>query len=289
MRLKPAQKFTPFPSSIIRTGLWRSLSASAKAVYPCLLDRSDGNTCKCWPSYATIASDAGVCRASAVEAVKELVQKGLVVKTARYDDDGDPASNLYTMMVPDDDQGDGSLDDQPGSPENRLPQSKKQTTGSLKSRPERYPIERDSLNEDSLTGSADAEAAEHPPVQPPKPKEPKPDPYRSVIETYSLAGLPEPPSSEVTPLLRAMKQALASGWPPTRIAAAWINARTKCSPQSLNVWSLAYTLRHLTDAEAMQSKPPGSGSKPPRLSDDELEARARANAANVMGELYNDR
>ncbi len=238
-----------------------------------------------WASIRTMADELGISPSTVQKCIKELKELGLLNVTQRWSSKGDKTSNLYQLMVPDFD----SEEAEGGVPPHGTPCTTPRYTGVPPHGTELKESEEEEVKDNSLTGSADAEAAEHPPVQPPKPKEPKPDPYRSVIETYSLAGLPEPPSSEVTPLLRAMKQALASGWPPTRIAAAWSNARARCNPQSLSVWSLAYTLRHLTDAEAMQSKPPGSGNKPPRLSDDELEARARANAANVMGELYNDR
>ncbi len=275
MKLVKAQKFTPFPSSIIRSGLWAQLSASAKAVYVCLLDRSDGNTCKCWPSYATIAKDAGICRASAIVAVKELMTKELVIIEARHDDEGDQASNIYTMMVPDDEQEYPSVNNALGSPENRPPQSKNQTTGSPNSRPERDPIEPDPLNGDSPTGSAAADAPH---------KAIKPDVYQAVLEVYNLAWMPEPPKSEVGRVLKYMKEALSSGWDTQRIATAWMNARKHAT--NPHFWTLSYCLVHLTEAEAMTSRP---GGKPPKLTDEELEARARANAQSVQGVLHNDR
>lgn len=52
-----------------------------------------------WPSYKTIASDAGLSRAKVVNVINELVEKGLVTKKARYTESGDATSNEYELRL----------------------------------------------------------------------------------------------------------------------------------------------------------------------------------------------
>jgi hypothetical protein len=48
-----------------------------------------------WPSYATIATDCGINRRSAIRSVKSLISKGFVRIERRQGAGGEPVSNLY--------------------------------------------------------------------------------------------------------------------------------------------------------------------------------------------------
>ena len=274
MRLKPAQQYVTIPLSILGSGILTELSLIATKTYLVLLLRSDSNRNQCWPSLKRISADANLSLSSVQKAISELEEIGLIVKQHRTTSKGDAASNLYTVMVPDiSDQ-----DEPEGIPCDGIPYTETRYTGTPSDGNELKPIELKPENYNTPTGSADAEA----PVEPTAdtlPDPPKPDPYHAVLDIYELANMPEPPRCEITPLLRAMKQALASGWQPSRIAAAWSNARSRGNPQ---VWSLAYTLRHLTEAEGLSTRPPGSrGVNKP--GEDEIRASVKNAFKDVFG------
>lgn len=73
------------------------ISHKAMAVYMYLKDRSDGQG-KCWPGIRTIGADLKFSRSTVKRALKELTQKGYLVKAARYRPNGSSTSNLYTLQ-----------------------------------------------------------------------------------------------------------------------------------------------------------------------------------------------
>lgn len=73
------------------------ISYKAMAVYMYLKDRSDGQG-KCWPGIRTIGADLKFSRSTVKRALKELTEKGYLVKAARYRPNGSSTSNLYTLQ-----------------------------------------------------------------------------------------------------------------------------------------------------------------------------------------------
>lgn len=49
------------------------------------------------PSYATIAEKCGMSKRKAINTVKELVEKNLLIKIARMGEDDDSLSNIYIV------------------------------------------------------------------------------------------------------------------------------------------------------------------------------------------------
>ena len=264
MRLKPAQQYATVPLSILTSGLLGKLSLIATKTYVVLLLRSDSNRNQCWPSLKKISSDACMSLSSVQKAITELEEIGLIVKQHRTTAKGDAASNLYTIMVPDETQP----EEVEGIPCDDTPSTATRCTGTPSDGNELTPLELTPENKNTPSGSAAADAPS---------KAAKPDVYQAVLQVYSFAGMAEPPRSEVVPLLKAMKAALASGWDVQRIVNAWCNARKHGNPQ---IWSLAYTLRNLTQAEAMTARP---GCKPPEMSPEERKAANRAAVENAFG------
>lgn len=68
-----------------------------KTVYIYLRDRANVSG-TCWPGIKTIASDLGLSRSTVKRALRELVQRGYLRKTARYRQNGSHTSNLYTVL-----------------------------------------------------------------------------------------------------------------------------------------------------------------------------------------------
>lgn len=81
---------------IVHRSLRGRLTPTELAVYVALTWRADGKGF-CWPSYATIAEDAGVSRRTAVNAIQLLVSKGLVETYQRRDSHGNVTSNGYLL------------------------------------------------------------------------------------------------------------------------------------------------------------------------------------------------
>lgn len=71
----------------------------ALAVFAVLSAHADGATGETYPSYRTIADEAGVGRSTAIKAVHTLAEYGLLTITHRHDADGDHAANLYCLVV----------------------------------------------------------------------------------------------------------------------------------------------------------------------------------------------
>ena len=65
-------------------------------VYIALAKHADADG-TCWPSLATIARLARVCRSSAAQAIKHLEARGYLRRTARFRPDGGVTSNVYKL------------------------------------------------------------------------------------------------------------------------------------------------------------------------------------------------
>lgn len=91
-----------FPNGWVRVdnGVWDlDLSLKAKALFSVLQKFRDNKTGYCWPSYGTLAKALSVSRPTAVKAVEELVQAGLVKKETRCGEDGQQTSNGYWVAA----------------------------------------------------------------------------------------------------------------------------------------------------------------------------------------------
>lgn len=73
------------------------ISHRAMTVYMYLKDRSDAQG-KCWPGIKTIESDLKLSRSTVKRALKELENRGYLVRSPRYRPNGSSTSNLYTVQ-----------------------------------------------------------------------------------------------------------------------------------------------------------------------------------------------
>ena len=62
--------------------------------YPLMLSDNDGS---CYPSYKTIADRIGISETKAKDAIKNLIDLGLIKKEKRKKADGSASSNLYVV------------------------------------------------------------------------------------------------------------------------------------------------------------------------------------------------
>lgn len=91
-----------FPNGWTRTDndVWDlDVSLKAKALFSVLQKFRDNETGYCWPSNETLAKMLSVSRRTAIRAVEELVQVGLVKKEARVREDGRQTSNGYWVAA----------------------------------------------------------------------------------------------------------------------------------------------------------------------------------------------
>lgn len=72
------------------------LPSRARAVYMYLKDRA-GKGQDCWPAVKTIASDLDLSRSTIKRALHDLTKAGLVVKEARYRENGSNTSNRFIL------------------------------------------------------------------------------------------------------------------------------------------------------------------------------------------------
>lgn len=90
------------PAPFVRVPWWvlqaPDLRPTDRAVYVYLLGRA-GPDATAFPSYATMATDLGLHRATVIRAVARLEQAGLLEKIARRSAHGDATSNLYRLRL----------------------------------------------------------------------------------------------------------------------------------------------------------------------------------------------
>lgn len=72
------------------------LSPRAKTVYMYLLDRAN-RAGQSWPAILTIAHDLSLSRSTVQRALNELERCGLLIREARWRENGGRSSNLYTL------------------------------------------------------------------------------------------------------------------------------------------------------------------------------------------------
>lgn len=90
----PSNLWFPFQLGLIHSGLWASLSKKATKVFPVICAFADFKTGQCYPSAATVARLSGVSKFRVLEAIEELIKKGLL-KCRKGDS---THSNHYTVI-----------------------------------------------------------------------------------------------------------------------------------------------------------------------------------------------
>lgn len=81
--------------NMIKTPL---LNHYEKMVYLVLKTYANNETSRAFPSHNTIAKYAGISKTTVKEAIKGLVDKGIIQKEYRYREDSGQTSNIYTLM-----------------------------------------------------------------------------------------------------------------------------------------------------------------------------------------------
>lgn len=84
-----------------------SLPGRAKTVMFYLVNRSNKEL-TCFPAIPTMARETGLSERTVQRALKELCAEGYIVKTPRYRKNGSQSSNLYLLVVKNDNQADDS-------------------------------------------------------------------------------------------------------------------------------------------------------------------------------------
>lgn len=75
-----------------------SLPSRAKTVMFYLVNRSNKEL-TCFPAIPTIARETGLSERTVQRTLKELMELGFVKKESRYRDNGGQSSNLYTLLI----------------------------------------------------------------------------------------------------------------------------------------------------------------------------------------------
>jgi hypothetical protein len=100
------------------------IGAHGIAVYAALAMHASNETQACWPSVKRLASLVHLSRTTVKKTLRRLEAEGLLGTQARQDAEGDPTSNLYTLLDPpvrllpqqDSEDKGGSPDDLPSVP-----------------------------------------------------------------------------------------------------------------------------------------------------------------------------
>jgi len=169
------------------------IGAHGIAVYVALATHASHDTQACWPSIQRIASLTKLGRSTVKRALRTLEATGLVHIQARQDGEGDPTSNLYTLLDPtvrmlpqQDTQEEGGLPQNP-------PPVTSEPPGGLPQTPEPDP----SQPEDRTTHSFAAAAKAGKPASTPR--------YDEALTWNKIASLPpldftERPDAQLTQL-----------------------------------------------------------------------------------------
>ncbi|TFD80534.1 helix-turn-helix domain-containing protein [Cryobacterium psychrophilum] len=90
------ETFTMIPNWVLRNGILEPFELS---IYLVLLSHRDHKTGTAWPSFDTIAREAGMSRSKVIRTLPKLTARGLVTITQRRRGSGDNAPNLYNVGV----------------------------------------------------------------------------------------------------------------------------------------------------------------------------------------------
>lgn len=87
----------PFTMIANELVMCENMSPILKTVYSIACCYASSTDSSCYPSYTTIARKAGICRNSAIKAIKELVEAGLMIKETRKTVKDTFTSNTYII------------------------------------------------------------------------------------------------------------------------------------------------------------------------------------------------
>ena len=93
-RVRTAWRVFTTPVAILEA----DLTIHEKMAYIVIARHANADGKGAYPSYKTIAKEGSMGRTSAIEAVKGLVEKGYLIKETRFNQNGEPTSNLYTLL-----------------------------------------------------------------------------------------------------------------------------------------------------------------------------------------------
>src|SRR5690349_16322434 len=91
--------FFGIPNEIIDTH-GRSLGAIGVGVYAALARYADRTTGECWPGIAKLERVLNLARSTIKVYLHKLEAAGLITIEKRWDEAGDPTTNLYTLLDP---------------------------------------------------------------------------------------------------------------------------------------------------------------------------------------------
>lgn len=87
----------PFTMIANELVMCENMSPILKTVYSIACCYASSTDSSCYPSYTTIARKAGICRSTAIRAIKELVEAGLMIKETRRTEKDTFTSNTYII------------------------------------------------------------------------------------------------------------------------------------------------------------------------------------------------
>jgi hypothetical protein len=91
--------FFGIPNQIIDTH-GRTLGAIGVGIYAALARYADRTTGECWPAIAKLERVLGLARSTVKVYLHKLEAAGLIEIEERWDEAGDPTTNLYTLLDP---------------------------------------------------------------------------------------------------------------------------------------------------------------------------------------------
>ena len=74
-----------------------SLSLTVRAIYSIICSYASITNRSCWPTVKTLANDAGVSESTVQRALKELVDKGVIVRQDRFDEKRQVSSKIFIV------------------------------------------------------------------------------------------------------------------------------------------------------------------------------------------------
>jgi DNA-binding MarR family transcriptional regulator len=155
IKLKPGHRFS-IDNDIIDIHA-KKIGATGVAIYAVLARHANRQTGECWPTIGRIARTLDLARSTVKVYLRKMEKAGLIAIEERQDPQGDPTSNLYTLLDPSPDaieqrretaaaalEGGRPADDLPGRPaDNPEPSSLREEEQRLNQDTDAYAAEKD--------------------------------------------------------------------------------------------------------------------------------------------------
>ena len=74
-----------------------SLSLTTRGIYSIICSYASITNRSCWPTLETLAKDAGVSKSTVQRALKELSDKGIIVRQDRFDEKRQISSKIFIV------------------------------------------------------------------------------------------------------------------------------------------------------------------------------------------------